>query len=109
MTDAVLVLTTVPSADAGVALAESLLQARVAACVNVLPPMTSVYRWKGGLQHDAECQVIIKTVRPRLDAVRALVRATHPYELPEFVVVPVETGDAAYLAWVAAEASGDAD
>lgn len=107
MTDAVLVLTTVPSADLGTALARSLVAARLAACVNVLPPMTSIYRWQGELQHDTECQVIIKTVRPRLDAVRALVREAHPYELPEFVVVPIETGDAAYLAWVAAEASGE--
>ena len=107
MTDAVLVLTTVPTPDIGTALARALVQARLAACVNVLPPMTSIYRWQGGLQHDSECQMVIKTVRPRLDAVRALVLASHPYELPEFVVVPVETGEAAYLAWVAAEASGE--
>ena len=107
MTDAVLVLTTVPSPDIGTALARALVQARLAACVSVLPQMTSIYRWQGDLQHDSECQVIIKTVRPRLDAVRALVRESHPYELPEFVVVPVETGEAAYLAWLAAEASGE--
>ncbi len=106
MTDVVLVLTTVPSPDIGTALARALVQTRLAACVNVLPPMTSIYRWQGDLQHDSECQVVIKTVRPRLDAVRVLVRASHPYELPEFVVVPVETGEADYLAWVAAEASG---
>ncbi len=107
MTDAVLVLTTVPSADVGAALARSLVQARLAACVNVLPPMTSVYRWKGELQEDSECQMVIKTARPRLDALRALVQESHPYELPEFVVMPIETGDEAYLAWVAVEASGD--
>jgi len=107
MTDAVLVLTTVPSADVGAALARSLVQARLAACVNVLPPMTSVYRWKGEVQEDSECQMVIKTVRPRLDALRVLVQESHPYELPEFVVIPIETGDEAYLAWVAVEASGD--
>ncbi|MEQ1728642.1 MAG: divalent-cation tolerance protein CutA [Vicinamibacterales bacterium] len=107
MTDAVLVLTTVPSADVGASLARSLVEARLAACVNVLPPMTSVYRWKGELREDSECQMIIKTVRPRLDALRALVHGSHPYELPEFVVMPIETGDEAYLAWVAVEASGD--
>ncbi len=106
MTDAVLVLTTVPSADVGSALARSLVEARLAACVNVCPPMTSVYRWKGELQHDSECQVIVKTVRARLDAVSALIRALHPYDLPELLVVPIESGDAAYLAWLAAEASG---
>ena len=109
MTDAIIVPTTVPSADVGAALASARVQARLAACVNVLPPMTSTYRWQDQLQHDSECQVVIKTVRPRLDAVRALVRESHPYELPEFVVVPIETGDEAYLAWVAAEASGDPD
>jgi periplasmic divalent cation tolerance protein len=107
MTDAVLVLTTVPSADVGTALADALVGARLAACVNVLPPMTSIYRWKGDVQHDSECQMIVKTVRARIEAVRALVRQAHPYQLPEFVVVPVETGDDGYLAWLAAEASGD--
>lgn len=107
MTDAVLILTTVPSAGVGSALARSLVQARLAACVNVLPPMKSIYRWKGELLEDAECQLVVKTVRARVDAVRALVRESHMYELPEFVVVPIETGDEAYLAWVAAETSGD--
>lgn len=106
MTDVVLVLTTVPSAEVGATLARTLVQARLAACVNVLPPMTSIYRWKGEVQQDTECQVIVKTLRSRVDEVRALMRRTHPYELPEFVVVPVEAGESAYLAWVADEASG---
>lgn len=108
MIDAVLVLTTVPTADVGATLARALVQARLAACVNVLPPMTSIYRWKGELQQDTECQLVVKTVRPRVDAVRALVRQLHPYELPEFVVVPVDGGDEAYLAWLRSEASGEA-
>ena len=103
--DAVLVLTTVPSGDLGEAIGRSLVDAGLAACVNVLPPMLSVYRWKGAVQRDTECQVIIKTVRARVEDVQTFVGEHHPYDLPEFLVVRVEGGDPAYLAWVAAESS----
>lgn len=103
--EAVLVLTTVPSPDLGEAIGRALLEAGAAACVNVLPPMVSVYRWKGAVQRDTECQVVIKTVRGRVDAVHAFVSEHHPYDLPEFLVLPAEGGDPAYLAWVAAESS----
>ncbi|HUR33411.1 MAG TPA: divalent-cation tolerance protein CutA [Vicinamibacterales bacterium] len=101
----VLVLTTVPSAEVGEAIARALVDRALAACVNVLPPMTSIYRWKGEVHRDAECQVIVKTVGARVDAVQERITELHPYDLPEFLVVPVEGGDPAYLAWVAAESS----
>jgi len=106
--DTVLVLTTVPSTDVGEAIGRALVDARLAACVNVFPPMVSVYRWKGALQRDEECQVVIKTIRGRVDDVEARVTALHPYDLPEFLVLPVEGGDPAYLAWVTAESSNPA-
>lgn len=100
VTDVVLVLTTVASPDLGEAMARALVEARLAACVNVLPPMTSVYRWKGAVERDTEYQLVIKTTRDRVPAIETRVRELHTYELPEFVVVPVVDGSAAYLQWV---------
>ena len=107
MADGVLVLTTVPSADLGEQIGRSLVESGLAACVNVLPPMVSVYRWKGAVQRDVECQLIIKTVRARVDDVHAHVTQQHPYDLPEFLVVAIDDGNPAYLAWVAAHSSQD--
>lgn len=70
--------------------------------------MVSVYMWKGVIQQDRECQLIIKTIGSRVAAVQAAVREVHPYELPELLVVPVSGGDPAYLAWVAASSTGEA-
>lgn len=100
MTDIVLILTTVPSADRGDAMARSLVEERLAACVNVLPPMTSFYRWKGTVERDTECQLIVKTTRDRVAAVEARIRELHGYELPELLVLAVEAGAGTYLEWV---------
>lgn len=101
MPDTVIILTTVPSTEVGTSLADELVRRGLVACVNVLPPMVSVYRWKGEIQHDTECQLIIKTVTARVDDVQAVLTELHPYDLPECLVVPVAGGDARYLAWVA--------
>ena len=108
MTDVVLVFSTVPDDESAERLARTLVDEKLAACVSVHPPMVSIYRWKGELQRDEECQVVIKTVRGRIDDVQARVSALHPYDLPELLVLPVEGGDPAYLAWVAAESSNPA-
>jgi periplasmic divalent cation tolerance protein len=105
VSDAVLLLTTVPSPEVGERIGRALVEAGLAACVNVLPPMVSIYRWKGEVQQDAECQLVVKTVRARVDAVHSEIVEHHPYDLPEILVVPVEGGDPAYLAWVASESS----
>jgi periplasmic divalent cation tolerance protein len=105
MSDAVLLLTTVPSPDLGEAIGRALIDAGLAACVNVLPPMVSIYRWKGEVQRDSECQLVIKTIRARVDAVHTMIGELHPYDLPEVLVLAVEGGDPAYLAWVAAQSS----
>lgn len=109
MSDAVIVLTTVPSPEIGEQIGRALVDAGLAACVNVLSPMVSIYRWKGEVQRETECQLVIKTVGARVDAVHASVSELHPYDLPEFLVLPVTGGDPAYLAWVSAESSDAED
>jgi periplasmic divalent cation tolerance protein len=94
------VLTTIGADADGPALARTLVEERLAACVNVLPTMTSVYRWKGQVEQDREQQLVIKTTSDRLDPLEARVRELHTYELPEFLVIAADAGSAAYLAWV---------
>jgi periplasmic divalent cation tolerance protein len=98
--DVRIVLTTIGSESAGLVLARALVDERLAACVNVLPSMASVYRWKGSVEQDNEHQVVIKTAADRLPALEARLRELHPYELPEFLVLEVGGASAAYLAWV---------
>lgn len=102
--DAVLVLTTLPHGADGAGWARRLVEARLAACVSVLPGLTSVYRWRDAAGQDviedaAEQQIVIKTTADRLEALKAWLAANHPYELPELLVLPAGGGDA-YLAWV---------
>ena len=94
-----IVLTTFAVGQA-VMVAKVLVEERLAACVNVLPPMTSVYRWEGAVQQDAEEQVIIKTTTDRLADLETRLRQLHPYELPEFLVISADAGAEAYLKWV---------
>jgi len=98
-----LVLTNLPDRRAAEKLAETLVSERLAACVNILAPCRSVYRWKGGVQNEEEVPVLAKTTTERYAALEAAIRSNHPYELPEIVAVPIERGLAAYLAWVAEE------
>jgi periplasmic divalent cation tolerance protein len=98
-----LVLTNLPERAAAERLAEALIEKRLAACVNILAPCRSVYRWKGALQRDEEHPMLIKTTAERYPALEAAIRAGHPYELPEIIAVSVERGLQPYLDWVAAE------
>lgn len=93
--------------DAAETLAASLVEARVAACVNVLPHIRSVYRWKGEVQRGDEALLIIKTSADRFDDIRREVLARHPYELPELIAVDIADGHAPYLEWIAACTSPD--
>jgi periplasmic divalent cation tolerance protein len=98
--DYVLVLTTLPAdADSG-AFARTLVEERLAACVNLLPLMESVYRWEGRVERETERQIVIKTARERTVALWDRVRELHPYEVPEFIVLAVVDGNDAYLRWV---------
>jgi periplasmic divalent cation tolerance protein len=100
---ALLVLTNLPDRAVAERLADMLVAKNLAACVNILAPCRSVYRWKGALQHDEEHPMLIKTTAERYSALEEALRAGHPYELPEIIAVPIERGLAAYLDWVAAE------
>ena len=100
--DAVIVLTTVSAdTDAG-ALARTLVDERVAACVSILPPMTSVYRWKGNVEEEREQQLLIKTTRDRLEALETRLHQLHPYDVPEFLVFAAEGISGAYAEWLTA-------
>lgn len=98
-----LILTNLPDEASARALAAKLVEGRLAACVNVLAPCRSVYRWQGRLEETQEVPLLIKSTQDRYPALEAGIRAGHPYELPEIVAVPIAHGLPGYLAWVAAE------
>jgi periplasmic divalent cation tolerance protein len=98
-----LVLTNVPERAAAERLADMLVEQRLAACVSILAPCRSVYRWKGAVQRDEEYPILMKTTAERYPALEQALRAAHPYELPEIIAVPVARGLPAYLEWVAGE------
>ena len=98
-----LVLTNLPDRAAAERLADEVIASRLAACVNILAPCRSVYRWKGEVQHDEEHPVLIKTSAERYAALEAAIRRLHPYELPEIIAVPIVAGLVDYLAWVGQE------
>jgi periplasmic divalent cation tolerance protein len=99
------VLITAPDAETGAKIARALVDERLAACVNVLASVRSIYRWEGAVQEAAEVLLIAKTRADREDALARRVRALHPYELPEILALPAVGGSAAYLDWVRAESA----
>jgi len=101
--EARIVLVTAPDIEVGARLGRALVEERLAACVNLLPGVRSIYRWQGAIEEDGEVMLIVKTCRDRCGALAARVEALHPYELPEVVVLPVEGGSDPYLAWILAE------
>jgi len=103
--DVVLVLTNLPDRKAALALANALVEAKLAACVNVLGECTSIYRWKGVVENAAEIPLLIKTAASRYAALEAVIRKLHPYELPEIIAVPLAHGLPGYLQWVVTEVS----
>ena len=100
MSNYVLALTTVPVESDADTLARTLVTEQLVACVNVLPPMVSIYRWRGSVEQNRERQVIMKTTRDRVAALRARVKELHSYEVPEFVVIPIQEGSDEYLSWI---------
>lgn len=101
--ETLLVLTTLPDAASAGRIAEMLVGERLAACVNILPPARSVYRWQGVLEQAEETPLLIKTTAARYPALESRLRQEHPYELPEILAVPIAHGLPAYLGWVDAE------
>ena len=99
-TEHVVVLTTLPADADTAAFAAALVEARLVACVNVLPQMESIYRWEGAVERDVERQIVLKTSRDRTNALWERVRELHPYDVPEFIVLPIVDGNDAYLRWI---------
>jgi periplasmic divalent cation tolerance protein len=101
--DSLLVFTNLPDREGAEKLAALLIERRLAACVNILAPCSSVYRWQGGIQHDEEHPLLIKTAQDRYAELEAAIRAHHPYELPEIIAVPLTYALPDYLRWVESE------
>ena len=104
MTDKFVVLVTCGSTAEAKRIARAVVEARLAACVNILPgAVTSIYRWKGKVETATERLLLIKTSRKRLARLRAAVERLHSYDLPEFIALPVAGGSRGYLQWMGAE------
>jgi len=102
VSDVRIVLITAPDLAVAAGLGRALVEERLAACANLVPQVTSIYRWEGAVQEDSEVLMVVKTSAGRVAALTERVLALHPYEVPEVLVLPVESGAAAYLDWVRA-------
>jgi periplasmic divalent cation tolerance protein len=103
MTDRTIVLTTAGTREEAQRIARALVESRQAACVNIVGPMESVYRWKGAVETASEWLLLVKTTAAALEKIRQTIRELHSYELPECIEIPVEGGSAEYLAWIGEE------
>jgi periplasmic divalent cation tolerance protein len=101
--DTLLVLSNLPDRASADRLAQALVERRLAACVNILAPCRSVYRWEGAVESAEEYPLLIKTTADRYPAVEEAIRGLHPYELPEIIAVPLSAGLPGYLQWVVDE------
>src|SRR5919108_6456621 len=99
-TDAIVVFMTAASGEEATRLADMLVGAPLAACVQILPEMESVYRWQGKIERQSEVLLLAKTTRAKFDELEQEVRALHSYDTPEIIAVPVITGSAPYLDWL---------
>ena len=100
---ALIVITNTPDRDVALKIARALIERKLAACVNILPECTSIYRWQGKLETATEVPLMIKTRAAIYDDVEAAIKSLHPYELPEIVAVPIERGLPDFLEWINAE------
>lgn len=103
MEDILLVMTNVPNEDTASTIARRLVENRLSACVNLLPSVRSVYRWKGLLEEANEITLLIKTTKARYAELEAAIIAEHPYEVPEIIALSVAAGLPAYLEWISSE------
>jgi len=102
-TNAVVVLITAANHDEAARLAEQLVGSRLAACVQILPQIESVYRWQGTMRRDPEILLLVKTLASKFEELERAVRALHSYEIPEIIALPVIAGALSYLDWLSAE------
>ncbi len=101
-TDAVIALCTLPDRDEATQIARTLVEERLAACVNLVPGLRSIYRWEGEVHEDPERLAVIKTTLPLFESMRARLVELHPYDCPEVIALPVERGHSPYLEWIRA-------
>lgn len=104
-----LVLTNLGDVGSARRIARELVERRLAACVNMLPGVQSVYRWQGAVEEESEITLLIKTTTARYAELEAAIRALHPYQLPEVIALPIANGLPAYLDWVRQETKKDID
>lgn len=102
-TDCLLVLCNTPDTACAEQIAQDLVERRLAACVNILAPCRSVYRWQGVVEHATEVPLLIKTTAARYAALETAIRALHPYDVPEIIALPLSAGLPAYLGWITQE------
>jgi periplasmic divalent cation tolerance protein len=95
-----IVLSTTDSAESAQRIGQALVERRLAACVNLIPNLTSIYRWQGAVETASEVLLLIKTSSESLSQLEAALRELHSYEVPEFVVLPIESGSRLYLEWL---------
>lgn len=100
MSKKILVFSTAPDPETASTIARALVEEGLAACVNLLPSATSIYRWQGVVETANETVMLMKTTEERLDAIERRVVALHPYEVPEFIAVEIASGHPAYLEWI---------
>jgi periplasmic divalent cation tolerance protein len=100
--DALVVLTTLEKQEDGERLAALLVECELAACVQILPPMVSIYRWRGAVERANEVLLLIKTTRDAYPQLETTIKENHPYQTPEIVALSVEAGSHDYLSWVVA-------
>jgi periplasmic divalent cation tolerance protein len=100
LTDKILALTTCDSAELAQRIARALVERRLAACVNIVPGLESVYRWKGAVEQASEWLLLIKTTRAQFEPLAAELRALHSYDLPELIALPIVAGFEPYLRWI---------
>ena len=103
MSESLVVLTNCPDETVADRIARTLVENGLAACVNRLAPVVSIYRWQGTVERAVETPLLIKTTRARYTEVEQSIRALHPYEVPEIIALGIEAGFAPYLRWIAAE------
>jgi periplasmic divalent cation tolerance protein len=109
MQTAILVLTNLLDIGTARALAQQLVANRLAACVNILPAVESIYRWQDVVEQAGEVTLLIKSVQSRYSELESAIRAAHPYQIPEIIALPIIAGLPAYLDWVSKEAGKDID
>lgn len=102
MAEYIMAVTTTADEESAVALARALVERRIVACVNIIPRVRSLYRWKGTIEDDVECVLLMKTRTERYQALASALDELHAYDVPELIVLPIEQGSAAYLEWITA-------